>query len=142
MSLLWYSLGARTLRYSYGASFAEKSHAVVWSEQSLVLILGTKPSPKSREARFFYMHPQNRFWKPLVFNETLNFANVPPQNDDCRAAQFSSVRFFTTQIKHVFRRYFSSQFLHSSTSVLDMIWNVIFRIISRTHFIIKPDNTR
>lgn len=32
---------------------------------SRVLILGTMPSPKSRELGFYYMHPQNRFWKML-----------------------------------------------------------------------------
>ncbi len=32
---------------------------------SRVLILGTIPSPKSREAGFYYGHPQNRFW-PLL----------------------------------------------------------------------------
>lgn len=34
----------------------------VFSEKSRVLILGTMPSPKSREAGFFYAHPRNRFW--------------------------------------------------------------------------------
>ena len=29
------------------------------------LILGSFPSPKSREQGFFYGHPQNRFW-PLL----------------------------------------------------------------------------
>ncbi|MDE7399428.1 MAG: DNA-deoxyinosine glycosylase, partial [Oscillospiraceae bacterium] len=37
----------------------------VFDERSQVLILGTMPSPKSREAGFYYMHPQNRFWKML-----------------------------------------------------------------------------
>ena len=32
---------------------------------SSLLILGSFPSVKSREARFFYGHPQNRFW-PLM----------------------------------------------------------------------------
>ena len=32
---------------------------------SVVLILGSFPSVKSREAAFFYGHPQNRFW-PLL----------------------------------------------------------------------------
>lgn len=38
---------------------------------SRVLILGTLPSPKSREAGFYYYHPQNRFWRVLstVLNE-------------------------------------------------------------------------
>ena len=35
----------------------------VFDERSEVLVLGTMPSPKSREAAFFYGHPQNRFWK-------------------------------------------------------------------------------
>lgn len=49
----------------------------VWDEESRVLILGTLPSPKSRENGFFYMHPQNRFWEVIftVFGEKLNFPN-------------------------------------------------------------------
>lgn len=39
--------------------------APVYDENSRVLILGTMPSPKSRERGFYYMHPQNRFWKML-----------------------------------------------------------------------------
>ena len=35
-------------------------------KDSRVLILGTMPSPKSRENRFYYSHPQNRFWKVLA----------------------------------------------------------------------------
>lgn len=40
-------------------------------EDSEILILGSFPSPKSREVNFFYGHPQNRFWKvlPLIFGE-------------------------------------------------------------------------
>ncbi len=37
----------------------------VFDENSRVLILGTMPSPKSREVGFYYGHPQNRFWKIL-----------------------------------------------------------------------------
>ncbi len=33
---------------------------------SRVLILGTMPSPKSREYGFYYAHPQNRFWPVLA----------------------------------------------------------------------------
>ena len=49
----------------------------VWNEDSRVLILGTMPSPKSRAAGFFYMHPQNRFWRvlPAVFGEALRLPN-------------------------------------------------------------------
>ncbi len=38
----------------------------LYDERSRVLILGTMPSPKSRELGFYYMHPQNRFWKMLA----------------------------------------------------------------------------
>ena len=38
----------------------------VFDENSTVLILGSFPSVKSREAQFFYNHPQNRFWKVLA----------------------------------------------------------------------------
>lgn len=37
----------------------------VYDENSRVLILGSFPSVKSREGRFFYHHPQNRFWKVI-----------------------------------------------------------------------------
>lgn len=37
----------------------------VFDRQSEILILGSFPSVKSREGRFFYHHPQNRFWKVL-----------------------------------------------------------------------------
>lgn len=37
----------------------------VYNEHSKILILGSFPSVKSREAAFFYGHPQNRFW-PLL----------------------------------------------------------------------------
>ncbi len=35
----------------------------VYNENSKILILGSFPSVKSREAKFFYGHKQNRFWK-------------------------------------------------------------------------------
>ncbi|MBQ3179771.1 MAG: DNA-deoxyinosine glycosylase [Firmicutes bacterium] len=40
--------------------------APVYNENSRVLILGSFPSVKSREAMFFYGHPQNRFWRVLA----------------------------------------------------------------------------
>ena len=53
----------------------------VFDEHSRVLILGTMPSPKSRAAGFYYMHPQNRFWKMLcaVLGE-----EIPPDIDGKR----------------------------------------------------------
>ena len=38
----------------------------VYDGDSKVLILGSLPSVKSREAGFYYGHPQNRFWKVLA----------------------------------------------------------------------------
>ena len=38
----------------------------VYDARSRVLILGTMPSPKSREQGFYYGHPQNRFWRALA----------------------------------------------------------------------------
>ena len=35
----------------------------LYNESSRILILGSFPSVKSREQRFFYGHPQNRFWR-------------------------------------------------------------------------------
>ena len=37
----------------------------LYDENSVLLILGSFPSVKSREQHFFYGHPQNRFWKVL-----------------------------------------------------------------------------
>ena len=34
-----------------------------YDTSSRILILGSFPSPKSRESGYFYGHPQNRFWK-------------------------------------------------------------------------------
>ncbi len=37
----------------------------VWDLNSKVLILGSFPSVKSRETKFYYGHPQNKFWRVL-----------------------------------------------------------------------------
>lgn len=37
----------------------------VWDANSRILILGSFPSVKSRNDKFFYAHPQNRFWRVL-----------------------------------------------------------------------------
>lgn len=38
----------------------------VYDENAKILILGSFPSVKSREQKFYYGHPQNRFWKVLA----------------------------------------------------------------------------
>lgn len=39
--------------------------APVFDQNSRVLVLGSFPSVKSRENGFYYLHPQNRFWRVL-----------------------------------------------------------------------------
>lgn len=43
----------------------------VFDRNSRVLVLGTMPSPASRENGFYYSHPRNRFWPVLarIFDE-------------------------------------------------------------------------
>ena len=38
----------------------------LYNEGSKILILGSIPSPASREAGFYYGHPRNRFWQMLA----------------------------------------------------------------------------
>lgn len=49
----------------------------VWNSDSSVLILGSMPSTASRNAGFFYMHSQNRFWPVMaeVFGESFVHKN-------------------------------------------------------------------
>jgi len=37
----------------------------IYDSNSRILVLGTMPSVASRQNRFYYAHPQNRFWKVL-----------------------------------------------------------------------------
>ena len=45
----------------------------IFDEHSRILVLGSLPSVRSRENRFYYGHPQNRFWRVLasVFRESV-----------------------------------------------------------------------
>lgn len=45
----------------------------LYDAESRILVLGSFPSIKSREAEFFYGHPQNRYWKvmPYLLGEPL-----------------------------------------------------------------------
>ena len=49
----------------------------VFDERSRILVLGSFPSPKSREIGFYYGHPQNRFWRVLarLFDEPVPTTN-------------------------------------------------------------------
>lgn len=53
------------------ASLVVHSVEPIWSPDARVLVLGTMPSPKSREVGIPYGHPQNRFWPVLadLFND-------------------------------------------------------------------------
>ncbi len=54
------------------------SFAPVYNAHSRALILGTWPSPKSRELSFYYGHPQNRFWPMMA---ALTGEPVPARED-------------------------------------------------------------
>ena len=45
------------------STYITHSFAPIYDSHSRILILGTMPSPKSREVGFYYGHPRNRFWK-------------------------------------------------------------------------------
>lgn len=51
----------------------------IYDRTSRILILGTMPSPKSRENQFYYTHPQNRFWR--VISELLG-EPIPQTNQE------------------------------------------------------------
>lgn len=51
----------------------------LYDGDSRILILGSFPSVKSREAGFFYGHPQNRFWKVIA---ALTDSEVPATIDE------------------------------------------------------------
>lgn len=54
----------------------------VYDGASRVLILGTMPSPKSREYGFYYNHPRNRFWPVMA---ALFGAELPASNAEKEA---------------------------------------------------------
>lgn len=47
--------------------------APIWDSESRVLVLGSLPSPLSRQEGFYYANPRNRFWTVLgaVFEEKI-----------------------------------------------------------------------
>lgn len=49
----------------------------IYNSNSKILILGSIPSPKSREYGFYYAHPQNKFWNILS-----DLFNVKIENDN------------------------------------------------------------
>lgn len=63
-------------------NFVEHTFEPVFNSNSRVLILGTMPSPKSRENGFYYGHPQNRFWRVMadIFNTEFPKDNTARRN--------------------------------------------------------------
>lgn len=59
----------------------------VFDGTSKILILGSFPSVKSREASFFYGHPQNRFWRVTA---AVTGCDVPKSIDKKRAFLLSN----------------------------------------------------
>lgn len=75
------------LFYTEYGDFMKVEHTLkpIYHKDSKVLILGSIPSVKSRQEKFYYAHPQNRFWKtlstiyeekiPQTIDEKLSFLN-------------------------------------------------------------------
>lgn len=61
------------------SEFVEHTLKPIYNNQSKILILGTMPSPKSREFGFYYSHPQNRFWR--VISQLLE-QSTPSTNEE------------------------------------------------------------
>ena len=54
----------------------------IYAPDSRILILGSFPSVKSREQKFFYGHPQNRFWRIMA---ALLGTDIPQTTEEKRA---------------------------------------------------------
>ena len=54
----------------------------IYNEHSKILILGTMPSPVSRQRAFYYAHPQNRFWQILF----ALLGSTPAEDNNARQA--------------------------------------------------------
>lgn len=63
----------------------------LFDAESRVLILGSFPSIKSREAMFFYGHPQNRFWPMLALLTGEPAPQTVEEKRACPAPPFCAV---------------------------------------------------
>ena len=61
----------------------EATHTIepFFDSESRLLILGSFPSVKSREAGFYYAHPTNRFWKVLSVLFNTEFSTIESKKD-------------------------------------------------------------
>ena len=55
-------MGGQNRRYQH----VVHTFGPLYNEDSGILILGSIPSPASREVGFYYGHPRNRFWQMLA----------------------------------------------------------------------------
>lgn len=95
----------------------------IFDESSILLILGTFPSVKSREANFYYANPQNRFWKVLsaILREEL------PKTDDEKRRMLLKHRVALWDVVH------SCEIVGSSdSSIQNVIPNDIRGLIAKT----------
>ena len=60
----------------------EHPFPALYDRDSRILILGSFPSVRSREQKFFYGHPQNRFWKVIA---AVTGEEVPQSIEEKRA---------------------------------------------------------
>jgi TDG/mug DNA glycosylase family protein len=94
-----------------------------YKKNSKILILGSFPSPKSRESKFYYGHPQNRFWKVLaaVFND------IVPKS-------MLEKKFFLEKWKIALWDVIASCNIQgaSDSSIKDVLYNDLHFILSRT----------
>jgi len=103
--------------------FAYHNIEPVYQQTSKILILGSFPSVKSREAQFFYHHPQNRFWKVLakIYQE-----NIPTTIEEKKQLLLSHDIALWDVIQ-------SCQIKGSSdSSISDVIVNDIMTLIQKT----------
>ena len=108
----------------------------VWNSESRILILGTIPSPASRDAGFFYMHPQNRFWKVVsaVFGEELNFSNSATKNPELKPLVIQERRDFLLSHKIALWDVLSSCDINgaSDASIKNAVPNDFTKILSNS----------
>ena len=59
--------------------FVTHTLSPIYDNESKILILGSIPSPLSRQTGFYYGHPQNRFWRVL---SSIFSMDIPTTNDE------------------------------------------------------------
>jgi len=70
--------------------YVEHCFSPVFDNHSRLLILGTMPSPASREQGFYYSHPRNRFWAVMT---AVTGAETCPQTPEEKRAFALAHRF-------------------------------------------------